>query len=84
MSLKSEIVEVLYKPYSLDVKGYIIRIADLIYIVINSNLSKADADKAQDTLIEAAASAPEGSLVLLQGNGELYKTDNLEFLERAC
>ena len=84
MNLKDQIIEILYKPYSPDIRGYIVRIADLIYIVINSNLSKADADKAQDTLIEAAASAPEGSLVLLQGNGELYKTDNLEFLERAC
>lgn len=84
MNLKSSIIKVLYKPYSTDIKGYIVRIADLIYIVINSKLSKADADKAQETLTEAFASAPEGKLILLKGNDQLLKTEDLDFLERAC
>lgn len=86
MNLKDQILEVLYKPYSPDIKGYIVRIADLIYIVINSNLSKADAEEAQDTLTAAHASAPEGSFILLHGNGRLQKTEDfdIDILERAC
>lgn len=83
---QSKTFEILYKPYSKDVMGYILRIADLTYIVINSNLSKADADETQATLIQAYASAPEGSFILLQGNGRLQKTEDfdIDILERAC
>lgn len=84
MNLKDQILEVLYKPYSPDIKGYIVRIADLIYLVINSNLSKADADEAQAILTEAYASSPEHRFILLHGNGRLEKTEYLDFLERAC
>lgn len=84
MNLKETTLEVLYRPYSMDIKGYILRIADLIYLVINSNLSKADADEAQSTLTEAYASAPEGSFILLHGNGRIEKTENSNILERAC
>lgn len=84
MKIKSQILEVLYKPYSPDIKGYIVRIADLIYLVINSNLSQADADEAQATLTQAYASAPEGSFILLHGDGRLEKTEDFDILERAC
>lgn len=86
MTVSKKIYEVLFKPYSEDIRGYIVRIADLIYLVINSNLSKADAEEAQDTLTEAYASAPEGSFILLQGNGRLQKTEDfdIDILERAC
>ena len=84
MKIKDQILEVLYKPYSPDIKGYIVRIADLIYLVINSNLSQADAEEAQDTLTAAYASAPEGSFILLHGDGRLEKTENFDILERAC
>lgn len=84
MNLKHQILEVLYKPYSPDIKGYIVRIADLIYLVINSNLSQADADEAQAVLTQAYASAPEGSFILLHGDGRLQKTEDFDILERAC
>ena len=84
MSLKSKIIEVLYKPYSPDVQGYIVRITDLIYIVINSNLSTPDAEDTQAKLEAAAEKYPNHNFVLLHGNGQLQKSDNLEFLERAC
>ena len=81
---QSKTIEILYKPYSTDVMGYILRIADLIYIVINKCLAKNEAAKAEAKLKELADSHPPSKLVLLKGNGEVYKTDNLEFLERAC
>lgn len=81
---QSKTLEILHKPYSNDVMGYILRIADFIYIVINKCLPKADADMAEAKLRELADSQPPSKLVLLKGNGEVYKTDNLEFLERAC
>ena len=84
MKLKDQILEVLYKPYSPDIKGYIVRIADLIYIVINSNLAKVDADAAQETLTAAYASSPEGSFILLHGDGRLQKSEDFDILERAC
>lgn len=84
MNLKNQILEVLYKPYSPDIKGYIVRIADLIYLVINSNLSQADADEAQSKLTEAYASAPDGSFILLHGDGRIEKTEDFDILERAC
>lgn len=85
MQTIAKILKVMYKPYSPDIKGYIFRIADLIYIVINSNLSKADADEAQETLTGAFASASEGNnLILLKGNGQLCKSEHLDILERAC
>lgn len=82
--MKSKTFEILYKPYSTDVMGYILRIADYIYLVINSRLSKKEADRVEGMLKELADSHPQPKLVLLKGNGEVYKTDNLEFLERAC
>lgn len=84
MTLKNQILEVLYKPYSPDIKGYIVRIADLIYLVINSKLSKSEAEDVQATLEAAAEKHPHHSFILLHGNGQLHKSDNLDFLERAC
>lgn len=86
MSLKSKIIEVLYKPYSTDVRGYIVRIADLIYIVINSRLSKPDAEDTQATLEAAAEKHPHHSFILLHGNGRLQKSEDfdIDILERAC
>lgn len=81
---QSKTFEIFYKPYSKDVMGYILRIADFIYIVINNCLSKTEAAKAEAKLKELAASNSPAKLVLLKGDGEIYKTDNLEFLERAC
>ena len=82
--MKSKTFEILYKPYSTDVMGYILRMADYIYLVINKRLSKVEANKAEETLKELATAHPPSKLVLLKGNGEVLKTDNLEFLERAC
>ena len=76
--------EILHKPYSKDVMGYILRIADFIYIVINNCLSKNEAAATEEKLKELAASEEPSKLILLQGDGNIYKTDNLEFLERAC
>lgn len=83
MNLKKTTFELLYKPYSMDVKGYILRIADLIYVVINSRISKEEAEKSEQTLKELSTSYPH-KLILLKGDGEIYKTDNLDILERAC
>ena len=82
--MKSKTFEILYKPYSTDVMGYILRIADYIYLVINSRLSVSETEKVERTLKEIVDSHPPSKLVLLKGNGEIQKTDNLEFLERAC
>ena len=82
--MKSKTFEILYKPYSKDVMGYILRISDYIYIVINSRLSNLKAKKVQETLNELTTSHPPSKLILLKGDGEIYKTDNLDILERAC
>ena len=76
--------EILYKPYSTDVLGYILRMADYIYIVINSRLSKGETERTESRLQDIASEHPPSKLILLQGDGNIYKTDNLEFLERAC
>lgn len=83
MNLKKTTFELLYKPYSMDIKGYILRIADLIYIVINSHLSKTEAEKTENTLKELSTNHPH-KLILLKGDGQVCKTDNLDILERAC
>lgn len=83
MKLKKTTFELLYKPYSMDVKGYILRIADLIYVVINSRLSKKEAEATENKLKELSKSNPH-KLILLKGDGYTYKTDNLDILERAC
>lgn len=83
MNLKKTTFELLYKPYSMDIQGYILRIADLVYIVINSRLSKAEAEKSENTLRELSSEHPH-KLILLKGDGYIYKTDNLDILERAC
>lgn len=77
-------LEILYKPYSTDVMGYILRIADYIYIVINNRLSKSESDETKRVLKELSEQNPQTKLVLLKGSGEVYKTDNLDILERAC
>lgn len=82
--MKSKTIEILYKPYSTDVMGYILRISDYIYLVINSRLSTKESEKVKTTLNELADSHPPSKLILLQGDGNIYKTDNLDFLERAC
>ena len=84
MNLKSNILEILYKPYSTNIKGYIIRITDLMYIVINSRLSKPEAAETKEELIELSESNPQYSLVLLQSNGNVYKSNNIDSLGRAC
>ena len=82
--MRSKTFEVLFKPYSKEVTGYILRIYDLGYIVINKCLSEKEAKCAEETLKEIADSNPPSKLILLRGDGHIYKTDNLEFLERAC
>lgn len=83
MTLKQTTLEVLYRPYSMDIKGYILRIADLLYIVINSHLSKTEAEEAENTLKELSTKHPH-NLILLKGDGKVLKTDNSDILERAC
>lgn len=82
--MKSKTFEILYKPYSKAVMGYILRIADYIYIVINSRLPKQEAEDTEKKLKELSTDFPQHKLVLLQGNGDIYKTDDLDILERAC
>lgn len=84
MTVSKKIYEVLFKPYSEDVRGYIVRIADFIHIVINSHLSKPEAEATQATLEAAAEKHPQHSFILLHSNGRIEKTENLDFLERAC
>ena len=84
MNLKQTTLEILYKPYSMDVNGYVLRIADLIYLVINSRLTRQESEETHRALKELSTSNPQYKLVLLKGDGEVYKTDNLDFLERAC
>lgn len=81
---QTKTVEILRKPYSKEVMGYILRIADYIYIVINKQLSKIETDDVEKTLVKMIDSHPPSRLIVLKGDGEIYKTDNLEFLERAC
>lgn len=83
MNLKKTTFELLYKPYSMDIKGYILRIRNLIYIVINNRLSKTEAENTETELKELSASNPQ-KLILIKGDGKVYKTDNLDILERAC
>ena len=83
MNLKNKTIEVLYKPYSMDIQGYILRIADLIYIVINNRLSNNESESAKNTLNELSECHPH-KFILLKGDGSIYKTDNLDILERAC
>ena len=86
MTVSKKIYEVLFKPYSEDVRGYIVRIADLMHIVINSRLSKPDAEDTQASLEAAAENHPHHCFILLQGNGRLYKSEDfdIDILERAC
>lgn len=86
MTLSKKIYEVLFKPYSEDVRGYIVRIADFIHIVINSRLSKPDAEATQATLKAAAEKHPQHSFILLHGNGRIQKSEDfdIDILERAC
>ena len=81
---QTKTVEILRKPYSKGVVGYILRIADFLYIVINSCLSKREAEKAESALKELSTSNPHNKLTVLKSNGEVCKTDDLNFLERAC
>lgn len=82
--MKSKTFEILYKPYSNEVMGYILRMRDFVYIVINSKLSKKEAERTKEVLKDIEESHPPSKLILLKGDGEICKTDNLEFLERAC
>ena len=86
MKVSEKIYEVLFKPYSEDVRGYIIRIADFMHIVINSRLPEPDAEATQATLEAAANDYPHHCFILLQGNGRLYKSEDFDIsiLERAC
>lgn len=81
MNLKNQILEVLYKPYSPDIRGYVVRIADFVHIVINSTLSKPDAEDTQAKLESAAEKHPNHNFVLLHGNGQIYKSDNFKLPE---
>lgn len=75
--------EILYKKYSEAVQGYtLITPEGNRYFVINSVLPKADAEKAYSVLVEASASALGSRFILLQGNGQLYKSDNLQLTEK--
>lgn len=81
---QSNTFEILYKPYSRDVMGYILRIADCIYLVVNKQLSKIEADNVEETLVKMIDSHPPSRLIVLKGDGSIQKTDNLDILERAC
>lgn len=74
--------EILFKPYSQDVIGYIARIINCgNYIVVNSNLPKEESEKAQAKLLELETSFPQDRFILLQGNGQIYKSENLQLAE---
>lgn len=79
--MRETINEIIYKPYSLNIIGYIIRITDCVYIIINKALSKFDMEKAQIKLTELSSNYQNNKLVLLTADGKIHTTDNLNFLE---
>ena len=79
-----KIHEVLFRTYSEDVKGYSIHIAGSgHYIIINSILPEPEADKTYYKLLESSARHPERRFILLQSDGNLFMTDDLNFLEKS-
>ena len=76
---------ILFKPYSENVLGYIARF-DFSkhtgeYIVINSNLTESLKVVVQSKLQEYSDIYPEERFILLQGDFQIYKTENLNLSE---
>lgn len=77
--------EILFKPYSENVLGYIARfdyskhISE--YIIINSNLTEALKGVVQTKLQELSVIHPEDRFILLQDDFQIYKTENLQLTE---
>ena len=82
MKLREKTIEVLYKTYSKDICGYFANLPSGQYIVINDRLPHGN--DIYTRLIELSAANSECDFVLLHSNGQIYKTENLEFLERVC
>ena len=77
--------ETLLKPYSQNVLGYIARF-DFSkhtgeYIVINSNLPETLKGVVQEKLQEYSVTFPKDKFILLQGDFQIYKTENLNLSE---
>lgn len=77
--------ETLLKPYSENVLGYIARFDYSKhtgeYIVINSNLPEAVKEVVQSKLKEYSDIYPKDRFILLQGDFQIYKTENLNLSE---
>lgn len=77
--------ETLLKPYSENVLGYIARFDYSKhtgeYIVINSNLDEALKGVVQSKLKEYSVNYPNDKFILLQGDFQIYKTENLNLSE---
>lgn len=77
--------ETLMKPYSENVLGYIARF-DFSkhtgeYIVINSNLTESLKVVVQSKLKEYSVIYPKDRFILLQGDFQIFKTENLQLTE---
>lgn len=73
---------ILFKPYSEDILGYKAIIDDCgHFIIINSYLSQADADKACSKLIELSTDYPLEKFILLQANGIIQTAKNINLQE---
>ena len=77
--------EILQKQYSEKVLGYIARF-DFSkhtgeYIVINSNLPETLKVVVQSKLREYSVTFPNDKFILLQGDFQIYKTENLNLSE---
>lgn len=81
--MRETINEILYKPYTSNIIGYIVRLTDCIYIVINNALSKLDMEKAHIELTELSNNYQDNKLVLLTADGKIHTTDNLNFIEKS-
>ena len=77
--------ETLFKPYSENVLGYIARFDFSKHasncIVINSNLPEALQEVVQTKLQEHSDTFPKDKFILLHGDFQIYKTENLNLSE---
>jgi hypothetical protein len=77
--------EILFKPYSEKVLGYVARFDYSKhtgeYIVINSNLPETSKVVVQSKLQEYSVTFPNHKFILLQDDFQIYKTENLNLSE---
>lgn len=73
--------EILFKPYSTDILGYTATFDCGRFYIINSKYQ----DKANEVYSELMELSKTNfqKFILLQKNGNVYKTDDLNFLEKS-